>query len=135
MGVESMLGQINVRIEETKLNQLKKVCELSGIKQSDFINMAIENAIEQLINEKAGGIMLKLPSPYLNQPLSEESKKEILDLMNETNYKFSKLAGGKLDVGLNMIKQFVEESFRKDSKEIQSFQETFEKYLNTFQEE
>lgn len=130
-----MLGQINVRIEETKLEQLKKVCELSGIKQSDFINTAIDCAIEQLINEKAGGIMLKIPSPYLNQPLSEESKKEILDLMNETNYKFSKLAGGKLDVGLNMIKQFVEESFRKDSKEIKSFQETFEKYLNTFQEE
>lgn len=130
-----MLGQINVRIEETKLEQLKKVCELSGIKQSDFINTAIDCVIEQLINEKAGGIMLKIPSPYLNLPLSEESKKEILDLMNETNYKFSKLAGGKLDVGLNMIKQFVEESFRKDSKEIKSFQETFEKYLNTFQEE
>lgn len=130
-----MLGQINVRIEETKLEQLKKVCELSGIKQSDFINGAIDNAIQQLINEKAGGIMLKIPSPYLNQPLSEETKKEILELLNETNYKFSKMAGGKLELGLNMIKQFFEESFRKDSKEIQSIHETFEKYLNIFQGE
>ena len=126
-----MLKQVTYKLEETKLEVIKELCEKANIKQADFINLAIDNAIDMLVNEAGGGVQINLPSPFVNQELSEETKEQVIKLLNECNFKFTELVGGRLDVGLNLINEFVQASLRRTSKEQkQSYLNNYIDYLN-----
>lgn len=127
-----MLKAVSYKIDENRLEAMKAVCEAAEIKQADFINMAIDNLIDEIANEKSGGVSISIPTPYIFAELSEEARGEILDLLNETVYKFSKIAGGKLDLGLNLIKQFAEVRLNPDNeaREKEEYLNAFYKYLD-----
>lgn len=123
------LKQLSFNIEESTHDKIKRVCELEGIKQTDFINRAIDFAFQAYQLEAGGGVNLSLPSPLVGGELSAESKEEIISLMNETSYQFRKLARGSLDVGLNLINQFLIDTFNMTEQEKQKKLEKFYKYL------
>lgn len=102
------LKSIAFKLEESKIDALKAVCDKADISQADFINRAIDREISEIITVQSGGLILTIPSPYIYQEMSDEVKDQIIDLMNETAYQFSKIAGGKLDLGLHALAGFVE---------------------------
>lgn len=122
-----MLKAITFKLDESKIEVLKAVCDEAGIKQADFINMAIDDLIEKIAREESGGMTLEIPTPYIYQALDDKARFDILELLNETTYRFSKIAGGRLDLGLNKIKQFAEYRLNKDNEARQK-----EEYLNVF---
>lgn len=127
-----MLKAVSYKIDEKRLEAMRAACEAADIKQADFINLAIDNLIDQLANEKSGGACVMLPSPYIFADLSDEARAEVIDLLNETNYKFTKIVGGKLDLGLNLIKQFAEERLNpaNEARDKDEYLKAFYKYLD-----
>lgn len=123
------LKLVSFNVEESMHEKIKKVCEIEGIKQSDFFNCAIGLAFEAYQLEAGGGVNISLPSPFIFHPLSRERQEEIISFMNETLYQFGKLSGGSLDVGLNLIYQFMIDSFNTTEQEKQKKVEKFYKYL------
>lgn len=103
-----MLKVKSFKLDETDIKAMSEVCELAGISQANFIRNAIHHYIDELATTASGGMYGKIPSPYIYQSISQKDRNKIIDLLNETNYKFTKIAGGKLDLGLNEIKQFAE---------------------------
>lgn len=126
---------VSYKIEESTNEKIKKLCELENITQADFINNAINDALEMYVLESGGGTSLNLPSPYVFQELSKNTQKEVIDLLNETCYKFSKLVGGRLDVGLDLIKVFLVDAFNKEDDEKEKLKKNFIKYLEIIRED
>jgi len=123
------LKLVSYKIEETTDEKIKKICELENIKQSDFINNAINFALKTYLLESGGGVNISLPSPHFFQELSEETQSKVIELLNETSYKFSKLVGGRLDVGLDLIKVFLVDAFNKNESDKEKLKNNFYKYL------
>lgn len=121
------LKAMGFKLEESKIDALKAVCDKAGISQADFINRAVEHEISEIIAVQSGGLILTIPSPYIYQELSDEVKEQIIELMNETAYKFSKIAGGKLDIGLHGLAEFVEYRLNEvnEDRDRQRMRDTF----------
>lgn len=102
------LKAVSFKTDEARVKAMKEMCEAANMTQADFINQSIDRMIHEIVCTESGGMIVSLPSPYFNLELSKEEKAQILDLLNETSYKFSKIAGAHLDLGLNEIKKFAE---------------------------
>ncbi len=130
---------VNFRLDESRAKALKAFCDKADITQADFINQAIEHELNEIVTEKSGGVVIRIPSPYIYQDMSDEAKAQIIELMNDTAYKFSKIAGGRLDLGLHALAGFVETRFNavneeRDKANMREIFADFVKLLNDFNE-
>lgn len=125
-----MLKQVTYKLEETKLEVIKELCDKANLKQADFINFAIDNAIDMLVNEAGGGTQIVLPSPFINQEMTEETKEKVIQLLNDCSYKFTQLVGGRFNVGLNLINEFTQTTLRATNEEKERYLSNYQDYLN-----
>lgn len=124
------LKSIAFKLEDSKVDALKAVCNELNISQADFINDAIKHEFSRLATVQSGGMILSIPSPYIYQKTSDEDKDQIIQLMNETAYRFSKIAGGKLDIGLHALAGFVEYRLNavNEDRDRQRMQDAFNEF-------
>lgn len=123
------LKLLSFNIEESTHEKIKKMCEIEGIKQTDFINRAIDCYLEVLACESNGGKFIELVPPCIYKELPEATQKQVVELMNEFSYQFTKITQGKMVVPLDIIKYHVVESFNLDNETKQKMSKRYCEYL------
>ena len=131
--VEKMaLKPVSYKLDEKRIEAIKAVCDDTNMKQADFLNLAIDNMIEKIAVEKSGGMSMTIPTPYIFHELNDDEKKQIIDLLNEAAYTFTRIAKGKLDLGLDLIKYFAVDRLNPavSDEEKKRYLDSFYKYLD-----
>lgn len=116
---------LSVRVEDELLQKVNRFGGILNLSQAEFVTLAIENLVNDIMHERSGGATIKLPNPS-NYLMSEDTKAEILDLLNKSNYTLTQITNSGVDLGFNLIKQFAEDRLLRDSKELK---ETYQKNL------
>lgn len=124
------LKRVDLYVDSDNLDKLKKMCELEQIKQSEFINKAIASYLELLTSESGGGEFVELvPSCLLGEKLTPEQKEDVIKLLNETCYQFTKITQGKENINLDLLKNHLVNAFNLDEENKQDLLNNYLKYL------
>lgn len=106
-----MSKAMSFRLDDEVVEKLNYYAAVTGKSKTKFIEDAIERECFYVSQQRSGGINLNIPNPQFKN-LDEAEKQVICNKLKKAAEELG------IDIGLNLISEWLENRFFRDSKEL-----------------
>lgn len=108
-----MSKAMSFRLDDEVVAKLDYYAAVTGKSKTKFIEDAIERECFYMSQQRSGGINLNIPNPQFKH-LDDAEKQVILNKLRKAS------EGIDLEIGLNLISEWLEDRFFNDTKELKN---------------